>query len=128
MKYLITLIATCFMMACSESKKAVDVAAETYSPSSMKLEAGFNDYVQRTRLPSGIELGLITLQDGERVKYWFISHHLTDDMGCTRFDFLDGSSTYLHGWSCCELELPKDQLSDRQALLSFISNKDGISP
>src|SRR5690606_8176811 len=103
-------------------------AAKGQDPTTLSLEVGGVPYGERIILPSGIEAGILTLGDGEKVKYWFKSHHLGDDLGCTRFEYSDGSVDYLEGWFCCEVLLPDSKIADRNVLRKFIAKNDGISP
>jgi len=43
-------------------------------------------HISSSSLPDGSEVGRIRLDDGTLVKYWFRSHHLSDDMGGTLFE------------------------------------------
>lgn len=110
------------------SKADVDAAAAKHDPAKLSLGPGGNAYAERKLLPDGIETGIITLGDGEQVKYWFKSHHLGNDIGCTRFEFIDGTAVHLHGCFCCEVLLPDARLADRKALERFVAARDGQSP
>lgn len=110
------------------SKGDVDASAAKNDPAKLSLSPGGNPYAKRKLLPDGTETGIITLGDGEQVKYWFKSHHLGHDIGCTRFEFVDGTSVHLNGWFCCEVLFPNPQLADRSALKRFVAAHDGKSP
>lgn len=111
-----------------KSRADVDAAAAKHDPAKLSLGPGCSAYAERKLLPDGIETGIITLGDGEEVKYWFKSHHHGDDIGCTRFEFTDGTALHLHGGFCCEVLLPDARLADRRALERFIAARDGQSP
>ena len=100
----------------------------THDPSSLTLERGYNDYVQRSLLTNGTETGIITLADGSSSKYWFRSHHLVDDIGGTLFKMSDGTTTYMAGWFCCEVQLPGKQIESLDELKAFIREHHGIGP
>jgi len=110
------------------SKVGVDAAAAKDDPAKLALEAKVTGYIESTRLPSNIETGIVTLGDGERVKFWFKSRHFDTDFGCTRFQYSDGSVDYLEGFFCCEVDLPGVRLADRKALREFIAANDGKEP
>jgi len=61
-------------------------------------------------------------------KYWFRSHHLSDDIGGTWFFMSDGTKAYIAEWFCCELQLPKQQFKSLLELKKFIKNHHGIKP
>jgi len=131
MKILVLLTTALAIAGCSspsKSKEDVDAAAKTQDPAKLSLEAGGIPYGKRIILPSRIEAGILTLGDGEQVKYWFKSHHLGDDLGCTRFEYSDGSVDYLEGRFCCEVLLPDPRIADRNGLRKFIADNDGILP
>ena len=110
------------------SKAGVDAAAAQDDPAKLALEAKVTGYIESTRLPSNIETGIVTLGDGERVKFWFKSRHFDTDFGCTRFEYGDGSVDYLEGFFCCEMDLPGARLGNRKELREFIERNDGSEP
>ena len=129
MKRLLSMAILLLLLGCGEkSREAVDIAATEIDPTKIELESASTAYSKRKFLDTGIETGMITLGDGETVRYWFQSHHHSDDIGCTRFQFSDGSVRYLHGGFCCEVELPKEQIASRAELAEFIADKDGLAP
>ena len=98
----------------------------TYEPDKMPLGKGFNFYVQRHRPIKDLsEVGIITLNDGSIVKYWFVSHHQARDMGGTLFRFEDGKEIFISGYFCCELTLPEEGFSSIPALQSFLVANHG---
>ena len=102
----------------------VDVAALKYDPNTQKLSVTYPPLIRATSIPGRIQTGLVTLADGETVKYWFISHHI-DGPGCARFDFSDGTRRYIYGsYFCCEVQIPEDQVKTRQDLISFLETHD----
>jgi hypothetical protein len=131
MKILLILAALLTLAGCrprGTSKADVDAAAARQDPATLTLDTGATGYVKRTILPSRVETGIITLGDGERVKYWFQSHHLGHDLGHTRFQYHDGTVDYLEGYFCCEVILPDEPPADRKELKQFIAANDGKSP
>ena len=126
--FILSVLAIAGCDSVSESRADVDAAAKANDPSKLTLQAGGVSYGERIILPSGIEAGILTLGDGEQVKYWFKSHHLGDDLGCTRFEYADGSLNYLAGRFCCEVRLPESGIADRGELQQYIAANDGKSP
>jgi len=131
MKHLLLLAAFLPLASCGPrgvSKATVDAAAAQHDPAKLKLWTSTYANVEEASLPSGVQLGIVPLGDGERVKFWFYSHHRGRDLGCTRFQYSDGSVDYLDGYFCCEVMLPGERLANRQALREFIAANDGEKP
>lgn len=101
---------------------------EKYDPSARVLSEGFNNYVHRTHLEDGTEIGKIDMKDASSSKYWFRSHHFVDDIGGTWFKMSDGTTSYMAGLFCCEVQLPDQQLESLDELKEFIKNHHGIGP
>ncbi|MES2658438.1 MAG: hypothetical protein V4689_07455 [Verrucomicrobiota bacterium] len=102
----------------------VDLAAMKYDPTSQKLRGSYPPLIRSTANSDKSQTGLVTLSDGENVKFWFISHHVSDP-GCTRFDFRDGTHKYMRGsYFCCEVQIPEDEVRTRQDLITFIEKHD----
>ena len=110
------------------SKVPLEGVMHQQDPSTLTLEPGYNHYVQRVILKDGTEVGIIQMKDGSTSKYWFRSHHLVDDIGGTWFKMSDGTTTYMAGWFCCEVQLPEKQIGSLDELKSFIREHHGISP
>jgi hypothetical protein len=68
------------------------------------------------------------LKDGSSAKYWFRSHHLSDDLGGTIFTMSDVSQRFMSGYFCCEVQLPDTQLASLDELRAFIREVDGERP
>jgi hypothetical protein len=98
----------------------VDVAAMRYDPYTQKLRLTYPPLIRSTSIPGRMQTGLVTLSDGDSVKYWFVSHHIAGP-GCARFDFADGTSRYIYGsYFCCEVQIPDDQVKTKQDLITFL--------
>ena len=111
------------------TKSALKEICEKYDPSSHKLEGVSNSYVQRTFIDDEkVELGVIQMKDGSTSKYWFRSHHLTDDIGGTWFLLSDGEKRYMPGYFCCEAQFPDEQFQSLSDLRIFIRKHSGINP
>lgn len=127
MKQIFLAIIIIFIVGCNQTQSSLEEIRRKNDPDKMKLSKGWNDYVKRTDV-SNVELGIIYLKNGKQVKYWFMSHHLTDDKGGTIFEFDDKSTIYMEGKFCCELQLPDIQLNSENELKNFIKSHHGISP
>lgn len=102
----------------------VDLAAMRYDPSTLKLNSTDGLLIQSTFISSGLQTGLVALPDGEKVKFWFVSHHVAGP-GCTRFDFGDGTRRYMTGsYFCCEVQIPVQAVRNRSDLIAFIEAHD----
>ena len=119
-----------FLAAGCESASQRELAALSArtDPAELALEAGFNDYVDRTILSDGTEVGVIRLADGSSSRFWFRSHHLTDDEGGTLFRFSAGTDLFMSGYFCCEVQLPEQQLGSLDELRAFVRDHDGLRP
>ena len=102
--------------------------SEIYNPTSLKLEKAYNPYVTNTFLDDGTEVGIIQLKDASNVKYWFKSHHITNDFGGTLFQFNNGNNIYMKGFFCCEVQLPNKQSLSKKELMKFIKYNNNIRP
>lgn len=110
------------------SKAPLRGIMQKHDPASLSLEPGYNDYVRRAILKDGTEVGIIQLHDRTTSQYWFRSHHLVDDIGGTWFRMSDGTTSYMAGWFCCEVQLPEAQLKSLGDLKAFIRKHHGTSP
>lgn len=130
MKIQAILIVALFLAGCASypSKSPLKSAMLQHDPSSLELEAGYNDYVRRAFLSDRTEVGIIQMKDGATSKYWFRSHHLVDDIGGTWFQMSDGTTTYMAGWFCCEVQLPEKPIESLDELTAFIRKRHGTSP
>lgn len=110
------------------SRSRVDRASVTWEPEKLELVKGFNSYVRVGKDVRDCEVGVIQIANGERVKFWFVSHHQSHDWGCTKFLFSDGTVRYLDGAFCCEVQLASEQPKDRAGLNAFLDTREGINP
>lgn len=106
----------------------VEMAAAKYNPSTLKLRHYEIAHKSSVTLNNGIQVGLIHLDDGEVVKFWFVSKHIQPGLGLTRFTFEDRTNAYLRGAYCCEVHVTKDSVKDKNALMSYIHQNDGTPP
>ena len=110
------------------SKAVLRIVMEEHDPSTLELAPAYNDYVRRASLTNGAETGIILMKDGASSQYWFRSHHRGDDIGGTWFRMSDGTTSYMAGWFCCEVQLPEEQMASLDDLKAFIRRHHGTSP
>jgi len=102
--------------------------SERNDPAKMELESAFNDCVRRASLEDGTEVGVIAFADGSSAKYWFRTHHRSEDIGGTWFEMSDGTKVYMAGYFCCEVQLPDEEIKSLAELKEFIKECDGSRP
>ena len=95
-----------------------------------KQKVGFDKNVKREFTKDGIEYGIITLEDSEKVKYWFQTHHVSEDgMGGTLFELPNGKLEFIEGYFCCEVQLPKKgKFKNSEEFMAEMEKVDGIHP
>ena len=84
-------------------------------------------------ISDGIQYGFIHLKNGENVKFWFLSHHLTSDIGGTIYEYSNGKRQYCSGLHCCEVQFYENgklgkTFENDMELKRFVSERDGIKP
>jgi hypothetical protein len=78
---------------------------------------------------NAVQVGDVQLSTGEKVAYWFLSHHQTGDLGGTLFERPDGSTRFVEGYFCCEVMfLDESALTDRRTFEQALDAMDGVSP
>lgn len=112
----------------SENRDHVTRSCNENDPAQMELSTGANKFIRRTILPDGTETGIIQTAYGNEVKYWFRSHHLSNDLGTSRFVFPDGRERTISGYFCCEVMFPHQDFKSPNELDSFLTEIDGMSP
>ena len=76
-----------------------------------------------------IQYGIITLKDGKKVKFWFLSHHLTSDKGGTIYEFPNGEKIFYSGMHCCEVQFYQpESLVNLKTFKKYLDNNNGIAP
>ena len=95
-----------------------------------KQEIGFDNNVKRQFTKEGIEFGVITLEDSEKIKYWFQTHHISEDrIGGTLFELQNGKLEFIEGYFCCEVQLPKNgKFKNSDEFIAEMEKLDGIHP
>ena len=94
-----------------------------------KLKVGFDKNVKREFTKDGIEFGIITLEDSTKIKYWFQTHHISEDIGGTLFELPNGKLEFIKGYFCCEVQLPKNgKFKNVEEFITEMKKKNGIQP
>ncbi len=95
-----------------------------------KQKKGFDNNVKREFTKNGIEYGVITLENSEKIKYWFQSHHISEDkIGGTIFELPSGELKFIEGYFCCEVQLPKNgKFKNSKEFIAEMEKVDGIQP
>jgi|GEM_PF-1559676 len=80
-----------------------------------------------------IQYGFINLEDGQRIKFWFLTHHATSDIGGTVYEFSNGDRKFYAGYHCCEVQFYDNgslgkKFKDEQDFKDYIAETDGIRP
>ena len=129
MKLLSIATLSLLMVGCSQTVWNLREAKNEHPISGLELEVGYNEYVRRAFLQEEkIECGRIRFADGDYADYWFQSHHMTDDAGYTLFAYSEGKEKVMEGLFCCEMQLPEEQLKNKNELKAFIAEHDGFQP
>lgn len=80
-----------------------------------------------------IQYGLIHLANGQNVKFWFLTHHATSDIGGTIYEYPNGERQFCSGNHCCEVQFYEDgklgkTFKNESELKQFVNDRDGVSP
>ena len=94
------------------------------------LMKGYSENTMRNFTVDGVEYGTITLENSEKIKYWFESHHLSSDqIGGTLFEMPNGELEFIEGYFCCEVQLPHNgKFKNSKVFLHEMNKIDGITP
>lgn len=77
----------------------------------------------------GVEYGIITLNNNQQIKFWFVSHHIISGKGGTIYEFPDGEKIFISGMHCCEVQFQDaNSLKDLSTFKSYIEVNDGLKP
>jgi hypothetical protein len=116
----------------SESEKILQDRIQNQEFDFSKLALGYDNISYD--LQDGIQYGLIELQDGEHVKFWFLSHHRTPDKGGTIYEYPNGEKEFSAGYHCCEIQFPGNgsgsarPFRNVEEFRGFVNNTNGTSP
>lgn len=115
----------------SESQKILESKLEKYEYDFTKLEQ-VHDNLESNR-DSLIQYGFLHLKNGEKIKFWFLSHHMVDDIGGTIYEFPNGEREFCSGMHCCEVQFyeyneERDELKNSHNFRKYIQENSGIRP
>ncbi|MCX2745593.1 hypothetical protein OO013_17055 [Mangrovivirga sp. M17] len=133
-KYLYILVVCLlgFFSSCtSESERILIAKVENEEFDFTRLKMG-NDSISAD-LQENIQYGLIHLQNGEQIKFWFVTHHLTSDIGGTIYEYPNGERQFCSGLHCCEVQfyeqgLPGKTFKNTDEFKLYVTERNGIKP
>ena len=84
-------------------------------------------------LKDNIQYGLIDLENGEQVKFWFLTHHASTDIGGTIYEYPDGEKQFCSGYHYCEVQFTENgklgkRFQDVDDFRSYVTEHTGIEP
>jgi len=80
-------------------------------------------------LDKDVQYGIITLNNKQEIKFWFVSHHFMSDKGGTIYEFPNGEKKFISGIHCCEVQFNDDEsLKDFSTFKNYLEAKNGLSP
>ncbi len=120
------------LCACtSESERILNEKIENEEFDFSELTMWLDSISWKTR--EEIQYGLIHLQNGEQVKFWFLTHHATFDIGGTIYEYPDGERQFCSGLHCCEVQFYENGKLGKTfknvfELKTFVTEKEGVKP
>lgn len=88
-----------------------------------------NSFIHHNLSNSGIQYGIITLNNKQEIKFWFVSHHFMSDKGGTIYEFPNGDKQFISGMHCCEVQFNDyEALHNLSTFKSYIDLKNGSTP
>lgn len=112
----------------SESERFLEerLATENFDFSDLKSK---NNDIHYNLSNSGVQYGIINLDNTEKVKFWFVSHHIISGKGGTIYEFPDGEKIFISGMHCCEVQFQDaNSLKDLSTFKSYIEANDELKP
>lgn len=80
-------------------------------------------------LDKDVQYGIITLNNKQEIKFWFVSHHFMSDKGGTIYEFPNGEKKFISGMHCCEVQFNDDEsLNDLSTFKNYLEAKNGLRP
>lgn len=80
-------------------------------------------------LDKDVQYGIITLNNKQEIKFWFVSHHFMSDKGGTIYEFPNGDKQFISGMHCCEVQFNDDEsLKDLSTFKNYLEAKNGLKP
>ena len=87
-------------------------------------------WIETEKGSSGIESGYLNLENGSKIPYVFISHHLT--YSHKSYSIFKGNKNwhFMVGWFCCNVSADdfKEKPKNESELVDFIHKNDNIDP
>lgn len=78
-------------------------------------------------LDKDVQYGIITLNNKQEIKFWFVSHHFMADKGGTIYEFPNGEKEFISGMHCCEVQFKDDEsLNDISTFKNYLEAKNGL--
>jgi len=121
-----------FTLRKSESQRILESKLKKYEYDFTKLDPLRNNL--ESNRDSLIQYGYLHLKNGEKIKFWFLSHHLVDDIGGTIYEFPNGEREFCSGMHCCEVQFYEfggeslEELKNSTNFRKYIKENDGIRP
>lgn len=102
---------------------------ENYDFSKLKSGVGNVRYAKK----DNVQFGIIRLENNDTIKFWFLTHHITNDKGGTIYEFPNGKKEFYSGFHCCEVQFIKNgiepiKFSDSADFKKFVEKYDGVKP
>ncbi len=115
----------------SESERILSKKIENEEFDFTELTKGSDSISWKTK--EDIQYGLIHLENGEQVRFWFLTHHATSDIGGTIYEYTNGEKQFCSGLHCCEVQFYEKGKLGRtfrnvSELKAYVTEKDGIRP
>lgn len=129
--FLIVLLISYFLgahlIASSNAKKMLVEFANKNDPLNFKFDNNNNSEGVRFAVVEPFQIGIVELNNGSTVKFWFLSHHTSPDRtSYSIFQFTNGEKINLRDHFCCDVyfgEKFADELALKQKLLKLIKEE-----
>lgn len=111
-----------FVFRDSKSKQEIKEYIQNYETDFSKIQLSSTNTLSSYNMKAGVQYGKVGFENGDSVKFWFVSHHYYNDGGCTLYEFSDGDQEYCKGYHCCEVQFPKT-FKNKNNFLEFVQEK-----
>jgi hypothetical protein len=121
-----------FLCACtSESERILNDKIDNVEFTFSDLRMGTDNISWKTK--ESIQYGFIHLNNGEQVKFWFLTHHATSDIGGTIYEYPNGEKQFCSGLHCCEVQFYENgklgkAFENASELKAYVTEKSGNKP
>lgn len=112
----------------TESERFLEerLATENFDFSDLKSK---NSNIHYNLSNSGVQYGIISLDNTAKVKFWFVSHHFISDKGGTIYQFPNGEKKFISGMHCCEVQFhDTESLKDVSTFKDYLEANNGLKP